>query len=223
MAQDQVKLYNLALSAIGTRARVSSVTERSREAEICNEWYETVRDQVLRGAPWASCREVAQLTLHAERTETDWATGDPEPPWNYRYLLPNDFLYPRYLSAFENFVLTQVSGVAMLLTDSATPILTYTKRQEVPSAWDVDLWYALVQALAAHIAMPLHAKPGRAQVAIQNANDAIMNARVQAANADMIEYDSVPEWLLARGVMASSSISRFIYPHGPAFNSGAFV
>ncbi len=222
MAQDQVTLYNLALSAVGTRARVVTTTERTREAEICHEWYEPVRDQLLRAAHWASCREVAKLTLDAERTDTVWVAGDPEPPWHYRYALPSDFLYPRHLDTFQNFALTQKAGVVQLLTDHAEPILTYTKKQTTVSAWDADLWYAMIQALAGHIAMPLHGKPGRAQLAIQNANDAIMRARLQLANADMVEMDSLPDWLLARGVNVNSSFSRFIYQYGPVFNTGAF-
>lgn len=224
MAQDQVTLYNLALSAIGTRAKISSITEGSRESEICQLWYETVRDQLLRSAHWPSCRAVAQLTLDVERSiVNDWSTSDPEPPWYYRWNLPQDFLYPRHLESYKNFELTQSSGVPKLLTQVDEPILTYTKKQTVVSAWDPGLWNAMIYALAGHIAMPLHGKPGRAMEALQEANNKILDARIMLANQNMLEMDSVPDWLLARGVSAGALSSKFIYQYGPMFNSSVLA
>ena len=223
MTQAQTTLYNLALNAVGTRSRVSQPNEVSREAEVCNLWYPTVRDQVLCAAHWDSAAATAQLTLQASRTTDAWVEGAPEPPWLFRYNLPQDFLYPRYISTMENFRLTQVEGVPKLLANSETVILHYTKRQEVVAAWDADLWYSNIQALAAHIAMPLHGKPQRAAQAMANANDAIMKAQARVANRNQVSYDHIPDWLLARGVVSLPSISSFIYPVGPLFAVGGSV
>lgn len=220
MAQDLVTLYNLALSAVGTRSRISSPDEESREAQLCRQWYPMVRDVTLRAAHWSSCRHVNTLSLDAQATEgTDWAEGDPEPPWLFRYNLPNDFLYPRWLSSYENFELTQHDNVIKLLTNTEEPILIYTKRQTIVSVWDVDLYNAVVMALAGSIAMPLHGKPDRARNALEEANMAITRARVQHANANMVTQDSVPDWLAQRGVNQYSAYSQFIYQYGPLFNT----
>lgn len=224
MAQDQVTLYNLALSAAGTRARISIVTEGSRESEICQQWYETVRDQVLRSAHWPSCRATSLLTLDAERQYIgEWAEGDPEPPWQYRYHLPQDFLYPRYLDTYENFELCSVADGTKLLSQSDYPVLTYTKRQTVVSAWDQGLWNAMIFALAGHIAMPLHGKGGRASLALQEANAKIIEARTMLANQNATQFDSIPDWLLARGAVAATQHSQFIYHYGPLFNTGSLL
>ena len=217
MAQDQTTLYNLALNAVGTRSRVASPTENSREAEVCNLWYPTVRDQILCAAHWDSAAAVAQLTLDVARTTDAWDTTQPDPPWLYRYIVPNDFLYPRHLSTFENFRMTQVDGVTMLLCMSEIAILHYTKKQAVVAAWDADLWYCNIQGLAAHIAMPLHAKAQRAAQAMANANDILMKAQARVANRNQVSYDHVPDWLAARGVVSTPAVSGYIYQVGPLF------
>jgi hypothetical protein len=217
MAQDQTTLYNLALNAVGTRSRVSMPTENSREAEVCNLWYPTVRDQILCAAHWDSAAAVAQLTIQSTRTEDTWTETQPEPPWLFRFILPNDFLYPRHTSTFENFRMTQVDGVPMLLAMSEKVILHYTKKQTVVAAWDADLWYCVIQGLAAHIAMPLHAKPQRAAQALINANNILMLAQARVANRNQVNYDHVPDWLVARGVSAVPDVSGYIYQVGPLF------
>lgn len=220
MAQDLVSIYNLALSAIGTRARISSPDEDSREAQICRLWYPLVRDTVLRAAHWASCRNIAALTVDAEATEgEDWAEGDPEPPWIYRYNLPSDFLYPRYLDMYQQFEITSHNNQTMLLTNASTAILIYTKRQDIPSAWDPDLYNAVVYGLAGAITMPLNGKPDRARNAYAEANDAIIRARVAQANLNHVVQESVPDWLVARGVGQQLPYSQYIYNYGPLFSS----
>lgn len=222
MAQDLVSVFNLALSAVGTRARISVPTEDTREAQLCRQWYPTVRDTALRAANWASCRSVARLALQREASsDADWTDGDPEPPWQYRYGLPADYLYPRWLSDYSSFALCVYNDVTMLQANVETPILIYTKRQENPAVWDPDLYHAIALGLAASIALPLHGKADRANVMIQDANELIVRARVNTANENVMETDSLPDWLLARGVTVSSTYSKYVYQYGPLFSSGA--
>jgi hypothetical protein len=224
VAQDLVSLYNLALDAAGTKAKISSPTEVSREASVCNRWYEPVRNQILRGAPWQSCRNTALLALQAERDfDLDWADGDPEPPWTYRYALPSDFLYPRYLDSFQPFVLGDKDGSPVLFTHEPTATLIHTKKQTVPPAWDADLYWAIIHGLAAYIVMPLSGKTSRANSEMQLANLAMIQARVNTANENTVEYDSMPDWLIARGAVTTTTPSRFIYQNGPLLSlNGAF-
>lgn len=216
MAKNKVGIFNLALSAVGTRAKVSIDTENSREAEICNLWYEVVRDQVLRAADWSSARKTAVLALEAQRDfSLDWADGDPEPNWAYRYALPTDYLYPRYLESFSPFMIADQNSHPVLLTNEPNAVFVYTKAQDVPPAWDASLYMAIANALGAHIAMPLHGKAQRASLALQQANEAIVNARVSAANEKQVGYESIPDWLLARGATVGTLPSAFIYQNGP--------
>ena len=220
MAQDMATLFNLALSAVGSRSSVTSEDEQSREAALCRKWFHTVLDQMLCSAFWDCAREVNQLTLDVARTTDAWSVNQPEPPWAFRYHVPSDMLRPRFFSGYESFVMTQSKNVSKILTNTETPILTYTKRQTVTAAWDASLWYAMQFALAGAICLDLTGKPARANMLYQRANMAIMEARADAANRNNFNLDSIPEWLIARGVSAGSSVSQYIYAYGPMFGAG---
>lgn len=213
---DLVDLYNRALNAVGTRSRVSSPTESSREAETCALWYEGVRDQILRAARWPATRATSRLALLAERDDTlAWETGDPEPGFLYAYALPSDFLYPRHLTTFNRFVMGSNGSQRVLYTQDEDALLIYTKREENISLWDPEMQMAVVYALAAHISMPLHGKAGRAKFAMEQANELILQARLSAANEDVNQYDSVPDWISMRGYSGSAPSQRYLYPYGP--------
>ena len=53
----EVDICNEALSVMGSRSTIASLTENSAEAIQCNLRYETVRDQLLRLAPWAFAKK----------------------------------------------------------------------------------------------------------------------------------------------------------------------
>lgn len=224
MSASQTELYNLALSASGTRAKVSSPTENSKEADICNLWYPIVRKTVLMAAPWASAKGTNNLALIATRDFDEvWDTGMPQPPWIYSHAAPSDFIYPRYIDGFGSFELGDEDGQAVIYSNQETPVLIYTKDQLVPPAWDVSLYMAIANMLAAQIAMNTHGKPARAQKSLDTANQFVLQARLNAANADMVEYDSMPDWLIARGAFSGVTPSRFIFQNGPLLSLlGAF-
>lgn len=212
-----VELYNLALSAVGTKALVSSPTEASRGAEICTLWYATVRDSVLRAAPWPSARAAKRLALQVERdVDEDWELTDPEPGWRFAYSTPSDMIAPRYLANYDRFALAVNSENARtLVTNTENAILIYTKRQEQVQQWDVSLYLAVAYALAAHIAMHLHGKADRAKLAQEQANSLIIQARLDAANAVQEQHETVPDWITARGYAGAAPPVRFIYEYGP--------
>jgi hypothetical protein len=224
MAQDQVSLYNLACSAIGTRARIADPAEVSREAEICQLWYPIVRVQVLQAAHWPSARGTANLTKVATRDlNVAWADGDPAPDWLYTYTLPFDFLYPRFINNYQQFELGIRTTTRVLFSNNDPTRLDYTKDQTNIATWDSMLYNAIANALAAAIAMPLHGKAARAKLSLELANRAIMEARANMANRDNRQLESVPDWLSIRGVGQPSAISAYLYPFGPLLTMTSFV
>lgn len=216
MAQDLTTLYRLAVSAAGSRHDISSPTEQSREAQLCNLWYPFVRDWVLCTAPWNSCRAIARLTLAAEREfENEWQDTDPEPQFQFTYGLPTNFLYPRYLLNFEQFLLSTYSTHKALLCSVEDAILVYTKNQESIALWEHNLFFGVAFGLASFITIPLNGRVSLANANVARANSIIVEAQLQALNANHVEYESVPEWLTIRGVPSSAPINRYIYPNGP--------
>lgn len=213
----EVQVYNLALNAVGTRSNISLPTENSREAEVCRLWYSPVRDQILAASAWPEATELRYLALLAE-ADTDgdgvWAAGDPRPGYQYVYTLPSDFLRAQYLSDFSRFLVTAYSENRRgLHTNSYQAMFAYTKSLDVPSLWGAELGMAIVYALAAHICMPLTGKPSRAKALENKANDLVLMARESAANMSQETYESIPDWITARGGSYATA-ERFFQPYG---------
>lgn len=214
MAVDQTLIYNLALTAIGSTGSVDIYSEHSPEADICNLWYEQVRDQVQRAAPWSCLKGAFRLPLKSARdNDNPWQSNDPTPGWLYAHGLPSDFLWPRYLSdwtPFERATLTDWTQV--IVSNNPNPLLIYTRRSTDPSQWDVDLQQAIAFGLGAHICKRVTGSTSGVQVAFSLANDKIMVARANDANIAGWQAESTPEWIQARGSVYDAPYSRFIFP-----------
>lgn len=214
MNVSEVTIYNWALAAIGTKARLQSPTQAGTEAESCSLWYESVRDLILRSAPWDCARAYSRLAVSAERIgDVAWVDTDPAPGWRFAYALPADHLAPRSLAGFERFELgTNSLNQKVLYTNVEAAILCYTKRQTNPAVWEVDLQHAIAFGLAAHIAMKLTGSKDKVTLVTAQAVDKIMGAREASSNAPQFGYDGVPEWLAARGYGDTAPATKFIYP-----------
>lgn len=219
MAQNEVSLYNLALSAAGARSRVSAPTEASREAEICRLWFAPTYRQILRAAPWASTRSVSRLALIKERVDgSDWIAGDPMPEYRYAYALPAKCLRPRYLSGYARFTVELLnSETQAIMTNQENALLYYTYDQDGVGMWDSQLYMAVAKALGAQIALPLNGKAAAAQRAMQEANSFIYQARESAANESFEQLSAVAATMQVRGSAYDMPLSPYIYPDGPTF------
>jgi hypothetical protein len=214
----EVEVYNLALNAIGGRNNISSPTENSREAEVCNLWYSAVRDQVLAAAPWPEASKLEYLAL-AAKADDSWSPGEPRPGYEYAYTMPIDCIRPQYLTTFSRFLITAGPNDTILLhTNESQALLMYTFNQAVVTLWSRELQMAIVYGLAAHICMPLTGKPSRTQMLVDRANSIIIAARESSANTSDDRYETVPDWLTARGYADTSSRSAFYYPFGALLN-----
>lgn len=212
-----VEIYNQALTSCGAENLVSLPTDVSREAEICNLWFDTIRDQVLRAAFWPSTKKSYRLPLIAERdTTVNWTAAAPDPGWRFIYGVPSDMLAPRFISDYSRFELTVSStNTSAIVTDTEAAILTYTFRQTNPNMWDISLRMAIINALAAVITMPLTGKLQRAKWNAEQANNAIIAARVDAANTNENQVETLPDWITARGYGGVIPSYRYVYPYGP--------
>lgn len=216
---DLVQLYNMALDAAGSN-KAGSVTdpaETSLPARVCTRWFAPTRDQVLGAARWPSIRAFSRLALLVERdVDADWVATDPAPGWAFSYSAPSDMLRPWHLSDFSRFIMSTTSTNAIALnTQTENAVLVYGKRQTDLNKWDPQLFMAMVYALASNICMPLNGKRDRAIDCKNEANIRISAARADAANAGESLYESVPDWIAARGSIYSSPSTKFFYPYAP--------
>lgn len=124
----EVDIANRALSAIGTRSTIADFNEDSNEARAIKLHFHSVRDQLLRMAPWNCAMNFANLSLICAAPGTPenpgaglptWEKGIPPPPWSYEYAYPSDclralYIVPQFTTGFASGVpiTTAVTGGA---------------------------------------------------------------------------------------------------------------
>ncbi len=106
---DLVEISNRALQAIGSRTNVTLAElngNSTNEAIQINLVQASVRDELLRKAPWNCGKNFASLTYitsapgtpeNVSSTLTAWQKGLPAPPWIYEYQYPTDCLRPCWI------------------------------------------------------------------------------------------------------------------------------
>lgn len=83
----ELEVANMALSHIGARDSIPSLSENSIEARQCNRWIGLSRQMTLESYNWNFARKRSTLTAHAD--------DPPEGLWSYRFALPSDLLKAR--------------------------------------------------------------------------------------------------------------------------------
>lgn len=78
-----VSICNMALARAGVSQTISSLTETSTQARMCNQFYEPTRQSLLREFPWPFAERYFTLALIAE---------EPNSRWNYSYRFPSTAL-----------------------------------------------------------------------------------------------------------------------------------
>ena len=82
------RIANLALSNVGTKSTIESLSEDSAEANECDLWYEFAREEALKAHNWSFARKRFTLALHGD---------DPPDEWGFRYQYPADCLAIRLI------------------------------------------------------------------------------------------------------------------------------
>jgi hypothetical protein len=137
MASD-VAICNTALNRLGANT-ITSFTENSKEARLCNAEYEGIRDQVLRSHPWNCALRRATLAQESDTPSFGYA---------YQYILPTDPYCLRVLQMETEVEQFKVEG-RKLLTDESTAKILYIGRVTDPEEFDS----LLVDTLSARIAV----------------------------------------------------------------------
>ena len=209
MASSEVEIFNLALSAAGTRATVSAVDENSREALICRQWYALVRDLVQGSAPWPSITSYQRLARTATRDASGpWPGAGLSPSLRFAYAVPAQLLRPYHLQSFGRFEYRANT----LFCDEEQPILFYLRRETNVEVWDHRLKLSCANMLAAHIAPQYKADPSMTESLLQRAYVMMDEVIEQSVNNDDVRHDSLPDWIAARGYGGGMPEPRFFYP-----------
>lgn len=149
MASSEVEICNQALLQVGAR-RITALTDVSREARLCNEFYPKTLQEVLRMAPWQSCKKEVELALDTI----------PQTVFTYKnsFQLPSD-----YIRVWATSLDIEWGGSGQtweiqgrkLITDESTIKISYTYRVTDVTLFDTLLEKALTLDLAMKLAYPL--------------------------------------------------------------------
>jgi len=134
-----VQICNSALNQLGASS-ITALTEDSKNARICNERYETIRDAVYRSHPWNCLVKRVQL---AQDTAT--------PAWGftYQYTLPSDCLRVLQIKDYNSDY--KIEG-RKLLIDESDVYLIYLAIETDVNQLDILLRETISAALAQDIA-----------------------------------------------------------------------
>ena len=96
----QIDLCNAALSNVGTRSTITSLTEVSNEARNCSIHWDFARRAILRSHNWSFAKKQITAALICAQTGTPENPNGSAPlppwPWLYEYAWPQDCLRMRH-------------------------------------------------------------------------------------------------------------------------------
>jgi len=114
VGRDEVDICNLALAHLGDTARLVTLDDDTRQAELCRQYYDLARDGLLEMHRWEwATRRITLETTTKEDTVTQW---------DYAYLLPDDWL----------------DTISILPPNAPDDYWEGTTRQPVPYAIELD-------------------------------------------------------------------------------------
>ena len=187
-----VNMCNSALNLIGA-STISALTEDTKNARLCNQRYEPVRNRVFRGHNW-NC-----LIKRVELAQNSTA---PVVEYTYAYALPSDFL--RVLKIHNGTTDSIASDLDYkvegknIITNQTTVYLVYVSLDEDPNNYDAYLREAISHQLAADLAYPITNNATLAKNYLINADERLREARFIDATENSLDTIEANEFTDAR-------------------------
>ena len=191
---NQIQICNLALAHLGASS-ISSITEASREAQVCKLHYDLARDSVLREHPWNFATKRLALALLAVTP-----VG-----FDYAYAYPTDCLFAREiwrsvstdpLIVFE--VQAKAGGGRQIVTDAVGAVLEYTAQITDEAQFDASFVDAFSWRLAADIAVPLTKSLPISQAMLTVYANRLNSAAVRDGQEGRTDPEFVNSWIQVR-------------------------
>ena len=166
-----VDIANNALNILGA-STISSLTEDTKNARICNQRFENVRNRVFRSHPWNCLIKRVQLAQNSTA---------PVIEYTYAYALPSDFL--RVLKIHNGTTDSVASDMPYkvegknIITDEATVYLVYVSKDTDPNNYDSYLYEVLAYQLAADMAYGITNNATLAKNLLADADEKLRESR----------------------------------------------
>jgi len=141
-----VDICNSALNLLGA-STITALTDDSKNARLCNQRYEPVRNRIFRSHAWNCLTKRVQLAQDSSA---------PVVEYTYQYTLPSDCLRVLKIhTGTTDSIAADIDYVVegrKIKTDEGTVYLVYIATVTDPNEYDVYLQEALSAGLAADIA-----------------------------------------------------------------------
>ena len=166
-----VDIANNALNILGA-STISSLTEDTKNARICNQRFENVRNRIFRSHPWNCLIKRVQLAQNSTA---------PVIEYTYAYALPSDFL--RVLKIHNGTTDSVASDMPYkvegknIITDEATVYLVYVSKDTDPNNYDSYLYEVLAYQLAADMAYGITNNATLAKNLLNDADEKLRESR----------------------------------------------
>ena len=187
-----VNMCNSALNLIGA-STISALTEDTKNARLCNQRYEPVRNRVFRGHNWNCLIKRVQLAANST---------DPVIEFDKSYALPSDCL--RVLKIHNGTTDSIASDLEYkiegknIVTNLTTVYLVYISLDEDPNNYDAYLREAISHQLAADLAYAITNNATLPKNYLINADERLREARFVDATENSLDTVEANEFTDAR-------------------------
>ena len=187
-----VNICNSALNLIGS-STISALTEDTKNARLCNQRYEPVRNRVFRSHNWNCLIKRVQLAANST---------DPVIEFDKSYALPSDCLrvlkiHNATTDSIASNLVYKIEG-RNIITDETTVYLIYIALDEDPNNYDSYLREAISHQLAADLAYAITNNATLANNYMTRADERLREARFIDATENSLDTVEANEFTDAR-------------------------
>ena len=187
-----VSMCNSALNLLGA-STISALTDDSKNARLCSQRYEPIRDRVFRGHSWNCLHKRLQLARNST---------SPVVEYSHAYALPSDCL--RVLKIHNGTTDSITSSIDYklegknIVTDEGTVFLIYIAKDTDPNNYDTYLQESIAHQLAADICYAVTNNATLAKNYMTRADERLREARFVDATENSLGVIESSEFTNAR-------------------------
>jgi hypothetical protein len=187
-----ISICNSSLNLLGASS-ISTLTEDTKNARLCNQRYESVRDRVFRSHSWNCLTKRIQLAQDSNA---------PIIEYTYQYTLPTDCL--RVLKVHNGTTDSITSEIEYkvegrkIKTDQGTLYLIYIAKDTDPNNYDSYLRESISHQLAADLAYAITSNATLANNYMARADERLREARFIDSSENSLETVESSEFTDAR-------------------------
>ena len=187
-----VNICNSALNLIGA-STISALTEDTKNARLCNQRYEPVRNRVFRSHNWNCLVKRVQLAQNSTA---------PAIEYDYAYALPSDSLrvlkiHNGNVDSIESNLEYKIEG-KNIVTNETTVYVVYVALDTDPNNYDAYLREAISHQLAADLAYAITNNATLANNYMARADERLREARFIDATEKSLDTVEAKEFTNAR-------------------------